>query len=74
MLYQDTATSSKVIKEGSMILFHRFVSGMLMRVVVGFWWDLMKSRSLAAEGVVVDDVGEQKHETWETERERSCPL
>ena len=45
MLYQDTTMSSKVIKEGSMILFHRFVSGMLMRVVVGFWWDLMKSQS-----------------------------
>jgi hypothetical protein len=45
LLYQDTTTSSKVMEEGSIILFHRFVSGMLMRVVVGFWRDLMKSRS-----------------------------
>jgi hypothetical protein len=35
----------KVMEEGSSILFHRFVSGMLMRVVVGSWRDLMKLRS-----------------------------
>jgi hypothetical protein len=33
----------KVMEEGSSILFHRFVSGMLMRVVVGSLRDLMKS-------------------------------
>jgi hypothetical protein len=33
----------KVIEKGSIILFHRFVSGMLMRVVVGSLRDLMKS-------------------------------
>ncbi len=55
LLYQDTTASSKVMEEGSIVLFHRFVSRMLMRVVsgargsqthlavVGSWRDLMMS-------------------------------
>jgi hypothetical protein len=51
--YQDTAASSKVMEEGSIILCQRFVCKMLMRevpgargartylAVVGSWWDWM---------------------------------
>ena len=69
LLYQDTTTSSKVMEEGSIILFHRFVSGMLMRVVVGSWSDLMKSRSpegwqRRALSLMMRENENMKHGKW----------